>query len=483
MKQRKISTNFFLNILRVASATLIGIVMMPYVNRILGADKIGSIEYINTIINYFVMFSALGIPIYGIREIAKKRDNEKEKIRVLTELLLILFITTFIGYIVLFILFYNTNLFVGYQDLLFVFGVLILMTNLGAEWFFQGEEDQLYITIRYVIIRLITIALLFLFVRSKDDYLIYALIVVLNLCGSNFFNFFVLSKRIIKNKIKFNELDIKRHFKPILTIFIAAISINIYLQLDNFLIGFISGNKYLGYYAVANKLLRYSITFITIIGTVLMPRLSYLWENDKTQYNEFLNLSLKILLLISIPCSFFFLIFSKNIIQIFGGNEFYPALLTLKILSPLCIIVSVAYFIGNLILVPQGKEKIYTIAVSTSAIFSVMINWIVIKYFQQNGAAVVQTVSEILAIIIMIYFVRKKVKLHIFDKSFVSIILLFSILSVLFLVMVNYYNPVSITSFLTLTSLYFIMIFGVLIIKKDNTVTLLLDIIRNKIKL
>ena len=153
MKVRKISTNFFLNIIRVLSATLVGVIMMPYVNRILGANTIGSVEYINAIINYFLMFSALGIPIYGIREIAKNRNNEKEKIKILSELLIILSITTFVGYILLGLLFSFTNLFVGYEDLFIIFSTLIFMTNFGAEWFFQGEEDQLFITVRYVIIR------------------------------------------------------------------------------------------------------------------------------------------------------------------------------------------------------------------------------------------------------------------------------------------------------------------------------------------
>ena len=252
------------------------------------------------------------------------------------------------------------------------------------------------------------------------------------------------------------------------------------MQLDTFLIGFISGDKYLGYYSVANKLLRYSITFITIIGTVLIPRLSYLWENDKVKYYEFLNISLKILLLISIPCSFFFLIFANNIINFFGGPDFQPAILTLKLLSPLCVIVSIAYFVGNLILFPQGKEKLYTIAVSISALFSVCINWIVIQYFNQNGAAVVQAVSETLAIVLMIYFTRKELKINIFDKSFLITLMMIFVISILFMTLKYYLNFDSVIMFIIQTCIYCLIIFGIILIKKDSTLILLINMIKNK---
>src|SRR5690606_16753893 len=121
---------------------------------------------------------------------------------------------------------------------------MIILSNVGAEWYFQGMEDQIYITIRYVLVRIISVILLFLMVKEPDDYLFYAFTIMITVCGSNIFNVFYLLKEIDFKQLAIKSINLKRHFKPILTIFVAAVSVNIYLQLDNFMISFISGDKF-----------------------------------------------------------------------------------------------------------------------------------------------------------------------------------------------------------------------------------------------
>lgn len=423
MKIRSVKTNYVLSLMRAFSYALITIVTMPYVNKILGPENIGKVEYVNTIINYFILFSALGIPLYGIREIAKVRAIKKERDKTTVELLVILLITSVISYIVLFGVVYQLDFFKSYQDLLFLMSFMIILSNIGAEWYFQGMEDQLYITIRYVLVRVVSLILLFLMVKQPDDYLYYAFIIIVTVCGSNIFNVIYLLKDINFKEISIKTLDLRKHFKPILTIFVAAVSVNIYLQLDNFMISSLSGDQYLGYYSVSNKLIRFVITFITIIGVVLLPRLSNLYKTNKEHYNFYLQKAFSIILLLSIPSTILFLIFPEYIVAIFGGADFKASVLTMRLLSPLCIIVGIAYFLGYLVLYTQNSERIYTKAVLISALFSVAVNFFAISQFQQNGAAVVAVLSELFAILIMLYFARDKIQdLNIYDRNLFKII-------------------------------------------------------------
>lgn len=432
MKIRGIKTNYALNVIRVFTTAVIGVVTMPYINKTLGAENIGKVEYVNTIINYFLLFSGLGIPIYGIREIAKIRDDVQLRNKVVVELLLILSITTLLSYLFLFGVLFQFDFFNNYRDLLLIMSSMIVLTNIGAEWYFQGVEDQLFITIRFLIVRIIALFLLFYLVNTDSDYLFYAFVLVLTLGGSNIFNLFYLFKIIDIKSIRIEDLDLKRHFKPIFAVFVAAISVNIYLQLDFFLIGSIAGPKYVGYYSVANKLIRFAIVFITVIGAVLLPRLTYLFQNNKEEYYQYLKKSFNYILLISMPFSIFFYVFSENIIELFAGKDFEPSILTMQILSPLCIIVGIAYFFGYLVLYPQNKEIIYTKAVLFSAMFSLLVNYFIISKYFQNGAAVVAVISELLAILTMCFLAKKELKnLNLADFNtlkiiFASIITLFT---------------------------------------------------------
>jgi O-antigen/teichoic acid export membrane protein len=484
MKVRKLSSNYILSIIRILVSAIVGLLIMAHVNKQLGAELIGKVEYANTIINYFVMFSALGIPMYGVREIAKHRHDKTLLSKTFLELLTILLVTTIVSYVVLFILLYVFNFFADYKLLILVFSSVIFLTNIGADWFFMGMEDQLYITIRYVAVRLIALVILYLFVVSQDDYLIYAFITILYVCGSNIFNFYFIFKNIEFKSIKFKTLDIKRHVRPVLTIFIAAISVNIYLQLDNFLIGHISGDKYLGYYVVANKLIRQAITFITLIGLILLPRLSSYWETDKELYYNVLEKSFNYILIFAIPASFYFFLFSKEIIIVMAGESFNPSILTMQILSPLCFVVSIAYFIGYLILFTQKKEKIYTVSVIISAVFSVAVNLVAITKWQQNGAAVTQILAELIAVIIMTAFIwREIVKINILNFNGLKIIIVPLVISFLiYIVKTNYFTEVNFYYLLFWSFMYLLLNLCFLLLIKEKYITEFFFLILNKIK-
>ncbi|MCY0970071.1 flippase [Chryseobacterium wangxinyae] len=461
-----------MNALRVFSTALITLFTMPYLNRVLEAENVGKVEYIFTIINYFVLFSSIGIPMYGIREVSKVRNDLNKLYTLVSELLVILAVTTVISYVLIFGIIIHLNFLSSYRNLLYIMSFMVILNNIGAEWYFQGLENQKFITIRNVLFRFTIFGLIFIFVKERSDYEKYAILFVIMLFGANVINFILIVNKIISNQIQLKKLNLKRHIKPVFAIFVATISVNIYIQLDNFLIGSIAGDKYVAYYTLANKLIRFVITFITIIGSVMLPRLSYLYLNDRTQYFELLKKGFSFMMLLAIPSTGYFFIFSEEIIMFMGGEEFMVASFTMKLLSPLCVIVSFAYFFGFLILYPQGKEKIYTFATIASALLSVLLNYFAIKTFQQNGAAVVALLAECLAICIMFYFVRKENDFsEFFDKNFFKLV--YVNMLVIVLVMVGkYFSTFRSSNFeWIILSLIFVLIYGIilLVVKEKNT--------------
>ncbi|MFP7655866.1 oligosaccharide flippase family protein [Chryseobacterium proteolyticum] len=345
---------------------------------------------------------------------------------------------------------------------------MILLTNIGGDWYFQGMENQVYITVRYTLVRILTITLLFLFVKNDTDVIMYCFLLVLNFAGSNIFNLLFIFKSISLKAIRFSDLNIRRHFSPVLKVFIAAISINIYAQLDNFIIGFLAGDKYLAYYTVPNKLIRYVISFITVAGIVMLPKISRLWQTNKVEYYENLKLAFEIIFLLSVPFMGYFLIFSSFIIHIMAGQDFYESITTMRILSPLCVIVGLAYFFGYLLLYTQKRESVYTISVLISAVLSVFMNIIMVKYFQQNGAAVTQVIVELLAISFMAYKTRSQIlKLKLSFKE-ISKVIFASSFACFSSILISKLFHESLIEFAILSVIYFFQIFIILIICKEK---------------
>lgn len=410
MEIKSVKLNFVLNAVRIFLGTFFILITTPYVTRVLGAENLGKVDYVTSIIQYFILFTALGVPNYGIREIARIRDSEYERTKAVLELGIILVVTTIFGYIILFFLLNKISNFKQIKTLILIMSTWILFNNIGFEWFYQGIENQIYITVRFIMIRLVVIVLMFLFVKSSNDYCIYGVIVVLMSSGSNILNLINIRKYLSFKDIKLKDLNIFRHLKPILIIFAASLSISIYLQLDVVMLGNIN-DKIVAYYTVPNKLIRLVMILITALGTVLVPRISNCIKNkDVENYKKYINLSLKYILMISIPSLVGIFLLADNIIYIMAGEKFLQSILTMRILVFILFIVGLAYFLGFQILYPHGLEKYYTYSVTIAAIINFIFNYIMIPKYYQNGAAIGTIIAELTGVIMMLYFTKNYLK-------------------------------------------------------------------------
>ena len=409
MKINSVKINFILNTTRMLLGMVFVLLTTPYVTRVLGTESLGKVEYINSVITYFLLFTALGIPNYGLREVARYREDKRKLSKIVFELGIILFITTTIGYMTLLLFLYNTKL-LELKNLVLIMSINLIFTNIGFEWFYQGIENQMYITIRYIIVRFICLILLFFLVKNYNDYLKYGFILVLINSGSNILNFINLRKYISFKEIKFKELEILKHIKPILIIFSASVAVSIYLQLDIVMIGNIDKSA-VALYNVPNKIIRLILTTVTTLGVIMLPRISNSYQkNDIENYKKYLNYSLNYILMISLPALCGTLLLSKNIILIMAGEKFLSSIKTMNILAIIIFIVGMAYFLGYQLLYPRGLERYYTYSVITAAIVNFIFNYIMIPKYLQNGAAMGTVIAESIGVIMMLYFSRNMLK-------------------------------------------------------------------------
>lgn len=171
---KSLKANYLFNLANTISGLLFPLITFPYASRILLADGIGQINFFQSIIQYITLLTCLGIPMYAIREVAKIRENIEERNKVTVEILLLHASLTVVGYIIM-ILLVATVTKIQVDILLFLLlSTTIFFTAIGCEWFYQGVEDFKYITIRGLIVKTISVILLFLLVKTKEDIMWYA---------------------------------------------------------------------------------------------------------------------------------------------------------------------------------------------------------------------------------------------------------------------------------------------------------------------
>lgn len=278
---QSVKANYILNLINTGTQMLFPLITFPYACRVIQADGIGQVNFFSSIIGYISLFTALGIPMYGIREIARDRNNVVKMNRTAVEILLLHMLLTVLGYIAVAILCLTVPQVKADIHLFWVLSLTIFFTTIGCEWFYQGIEDFKYVAIRGMVVKTISVILLFLLVKSKEDILWYGAYSVLGVLGGNIFNFVRLRKYLHKDMIEFRALHPFSHLKPAIHIFAFNVIVSIYLQLNNVLLGFMKDAEAVGYFTAATKILVITMSLSSSLGAVIMPRTSNLIAENK----------------------------------------------------------------------------------------------------------------------------------------------------------------------------------------------------------
>lgn len=415
---QSVKVNYILNLINTGTQMLFPLITFPYVCRVIEADGIGQINFFQSIISYISLFTCLGIPMYAIREIARDRNDVVQMNRTAMEILLLHSMLTFVGYAIVAILCLTVPQIQVNIPLFLILSLTIFFTAIGCEWFYQGIEDFKYITIRGLIIKTVSVVLLFIFVKSKTDLLYYGCYTVFGVLGGNIFNFFRLRKYIHRENIIFSELHIKRHIKPVLKVFSFSVVTSIYLQLNTVLLGFLKNALAVGYFAAATKVMQMLLTMSACLGSVMMPRASHLIaENKEDEFNRLIQKSYDFTLAIALPMTIGLIFCAPSLITALCGVKFEHSILPSQIIAPIILMVAISNVFGIQVLFPKGKINIVTLCCGIGAVADLILNLCLIPFFSYIGTSIAYLGAEVATTVSMYFIGRKYIPIIYFKKS------------------------------------------------------------------
>lgn len=421
---QSVKVNYILNLINTGTQMLFPLITFPYVCRVIEADGIGQINFFQSIISYISLFTCLGIPMYAIREIARDRSDVVQMNRTAMEILLLHSMLTLVGYAIVAILCLTVPQIQVNIPLFLILSLTIFFTAIGCEWFYQGIEDFKYITIRGLIIKTVSVVLLFIFVKSKTDLLYYGCYAVFGVLGGNIFNFFRLRKYIHRENIIFSELHIKRHIKPVLKVFSFSVVTSIYLQLNTVLLGFLKNALAVGYFAAATKVMQMLLTMSACLGSVMMPRASHLIaENKEAEFNRLIQKSYDFTLAIALPMTIGLIFCAPSLITALCGVKFEHSILPSQIIAPIILMVAISNVFGIQVLFPKGKINIVTLCCGIGAVADLILNLCLIPFFSYIGTSIAYLGAEVATTVSMYFIGRKYIPIIYFKKSHLTYVL------------------------------------------------------------
>ena len=417
-KAASIKNNFLYNILYQMVSALIPIILTPYIARVLTANGVGVNSYVTANVTYFQLFSFLGIAGHGQREIAIVRNDKQKVSRIFWELQLFHF---FCGAIVLVIYLAFVAL-VPSKDvrIYYILNIIMIVSSiLDISWLYQGFECFRNMAIKNVIAKGSMVLFCLLFVKSENDLWKYILINALGLLASSAFLWKELYQ-YVSPLHKVTGIHVFRHTKPVLVFFIPTIAASVYSILDKSVINIVThSNLQNGYYENAYKILTILNVAVQNLSTVMSPRMSSIYgSGDRDKMKEYLNSALEVMLFLAMPLAFGMASIAKSFVPIFFGDGWNPVIPLLYVFMPLVVVLGFSTYLDGMYLVPSGKRFQSAKIICFGAVLNLVLNFVMVTYWQALGAAVATLITESVIAILMLLLAKdiidKKRILHAF---------------------------------------------------------------------
>lgn len=400
MRKSNVKTNTLYNTIKTLFGILYPLITFPYISRVLMAENVGKINFANSVVSYFSLIASLGVTTYAIRECAKVRGDQEKLNQTASQILSINLVSTLAAYLALGVTLIVARPLDHYRILICIQSSTLLFTTLGADWLNTAMEDFRYVTVRTISFQLLSLLLMLLLVKQPGDYVRYALISVLASSGANVVNIFY-RRKFCRTWLTLH-LDLKRHLPPILLLFTVTFAQIIYTNSDTTILGLFRGDFEVGLYSVVIKIYHLVNTTIASVAWVVMPQLSANFaEKNYTEANRLLKHSLNFIIILGLPAIVGINVLAKPIIYLMAGGEYLGAAPALHIFTGTLLFSLIGGWIGNMTMLPAGREKLCLFASVVSALINIVLNLILIPSFGICAAAATTMVSEAACVLIL----------------------------------------------------------------------------------
>ena len=392
---------------------ILPLITTPYISRVIGAIGVGTYSYYDSIAQYFVNFAKLGILNYGNRTIARVRGTGESIDDSFSEIYGLQLITSVVSNIIylLFCLFIADE-----KGAALLVAFYVSSAILDVSWLFYGLEEFKVTSVRQIIIRIISVLLIFFAVHNRNDLHIYILIMSGGIFVSQLILWIMAWNRVHWRRMSLQA--ILRHLKPCLVLFIPIIATNVYREMDKIMIGYLCDMTKLGYYENAQKLITISLGVVASFSAVIMPKISNLrGQNNMKEVKRMFDLSMTFAMAVGMAIGFGIASVSNEFVPIFFGDEFIPSIVLSKYLSITVPFISWACIVRTLYLIPFERDRVYVQSIIIGAILNVICNSIFIPRLGVMGAVPGTLIAEISVAVYQSFMCRKELRIGTYLKE------------------------------------------------------------------
>jgi O-antigen/teichoic acid export membrane protein len=440
-----------------------------YLARILTVEGFGKIEFAQAIIVYFVLLVNQGLDIWGVREIAK---NPGKKNEIVNNVVSIRFLLSILAYAILFLFVLLINKPEDIKKLILLYGLTIFTFAFSLNYFFQGIERMEIVALGQSLSQLIYVGGILIIVRDSTYIFQVPLIRFISILLSLSFMAFLFFRMKGSFRLNFNILSWKEIFKQSLPMGFSLMVTQIYYNLDTIMLGFIKGEKVVGWYNAAYKIVLLFIGFVGLFGNALFPAFSRYYQESRERLQNIVHQSSRVTLFFGIPIATGVCLLAKELMQIVYGPLYLNGAVALQILIWVIFSIYANVPFAYLLLAAE-KQKKYMYAVGAGALINLILNFLLIPRYSLLGASIATIVCEFVVLNLTLFYARGLVKVLLLSYLFKGIV------SSFLMGVIIYFLPFSLPLKILIGGIAYVFWMFVLKGVKSKDVTLVFQLLRS----
>ena len=390
-----------------AANYILPLITLPYLVRVLGAGNFGLVAFAQAFTLYFGALTDYGFNLTATRRIAASRDDVGEISRIFCAVMtakVALLIGSFVimTALVLAIPKFRPDAPVYYAAFLAVVGMVMFPV-----WYYQGLERMRHITALNVCARTAATLAIFVFVKHRSDYALATLIQSLGMVGAGILGLAAV-RTVSRISLAMPSLgEVIGTFGDGRHVFVAQFASTAFGPMNVFVLGMLADHRTVGYYAIAEKIVRAAITLSIPITTAVYPRASALFAISRDAALGFLR---RVLLTGSAHflclCTGLFLAADWAVLLVAGGRDPLIAML-IRIMAILPFTIFADNIYGTQVMLNLNMHKQFRNVVVRGALMSLALSLALVPILGAVGSALAFLCSEVLVLVMMILPVNR----------------------------------------------------------------------------
>ncbi len=371
--------------------------------RILKPEGFGILGFAAAFVSYFLLMVNFGFDTYGTREVAKDKTLTQKLANNIISIRILFAAAWYIIFTIIVLLINKTFV---VKIVLLITALNLFVNAISINWFFLGVEKMWLIAVRQITTNLISLLGVIIFVKTKNDLITAAAIMILSGFVNSLWLLRIFNKRYNRFLFKIDKDYFKIIIKESLPLVFSSFMIAIYYNLDMVMLGYMKSAADVGIYSAAYKIILVGIIPLSLILNSFFPSLSHIGLKNSIEFRNIIKQYAAFMFSTGLLISAIIFFNAGKVVGFIFGNHFVNAKGPLLILALNIAVISVNIFFGNP-LIAWGKQKQYSVAVAMGAVVNIILNILLIPKFSYIGAAFATLMSEVAVFVGVFYLYNK----------------------------------------------------------------------------